>query len=291
MADDLGAIADELYALPAEGFVAARDDRAKQVRAAGHRDLASQVGALPKPSAAAWLVNQLARRRPDAVEQLVELGDELRHAQQSLDGDQMRALNRQRQQVVRAFARQVAQLAEELDRPLSDAVAHQVEDTLRTAVADADAGQALLSGRLTAALSYVGMGAVDVSAAVAVPGPRKAKRARTTASAGQDEVAVARERHRGAAREALADAEHAAEQAAALFERSDQRVHELVEQRDRLLGQAAAMRSDLVQVEARAAEAASEHADAEQARDDAAAVAEAAREALARARSELDDLG
>ena len=108
MADDLAEVADELYAMPPEDFVEARDARAKQARAEGDRELATEVRELPKPTAAAWLLNQLARLRPDEVDQLVGLGDELREAQQSLDGDQMRALNQQRQQVVRAFARQAA---------------------------------------------------------------------------------------------------------------------------------------------------------------------------------------
>ena len=113
--------------------------------ATGDRELAGEVAGLPKPTVAAWLLNQLARRRAAAVEQLVGLGAELREAQQSLDGDQMRALTRQRQQVVRAFSRQVAELGDELGRPVSGPVAEQVEETLRAAVADEEAGEALLA--------------------------------------------------------------------------------------------------------------------------------------------------
>ena len=125
VAEDLADVADELYAMPPEDFVAAREARAKQAgpRATGTSHRGARAA---QADGAAWLLNQLARQRPDEVEQLVGLGDELREAQQSLDGDQMRALNQQRQQVVRAFSRQAAQLAEELGRPLSDAVAQQV---------------------------------------------------------------------------------------------------------------------------------------------------------------------
>ncbi len=257
MADDLGTLADELYALPAEDFVAQRDARAKGLRADGDRDLARQVAALPRPTVAAWLLNQLARRRTAAVEQLVGLGAEMREAQESLDGDQMRALNRQRQQVVRAFSRQVAELGDELGRPVSDAVAQQIEETLRAAVADEEAGHALLSGRLTTALSYVGMGEVSVSSAVAVPRARRARPAPVSESAqpgeGQqgDELAAARERHRQAARDAVADAQVAAEDADEALARHDRQVSELAEQWSGLQDRLETLRAELAQAAGR----------------------------------------
>lgn len=172
MSDDAAALAeaaDELYALAPEEFVSERNARAKQVRGGGNRDLATAICALPKPTVAAWLLNQLARRHPDAVEQLAALGGELRAAQQNLSGDQLRALTRQRQDVVAGFVAQVHALAAELGRSVSDQVAQQVEETLRAAVADGEAAEALRGARLTTSLSYVGLGEVDVAAAVAVP--------------------------------------------------------------------------------------------------------------------------
>ena len=296
MADDLAEVADELYAMPPEDFVEARDARAKQARAEGDRELATEVRELPKPTAAAWLLNQLARLRPDEVEQLVGLGDELREAQQSLDGDQMRALNQQRQQVVRAFARQAAQLADELGRPLSDAVAQQVQETLRAAVADAEAGQALLSGRLTTALSYVGMGEVSVTAAVAVPKarrspPRTASRKHAAPPPPDDEVAAARDRRRETAREALTEAEQQAEAAAGVLAETEQRVRELQDAHAAVTERLEALRAELEEVQAEAAETDERQHEATDAHDAAVTAAEEAAAAVERAREELDELG
>ena len=56
-------------------FTARRDALARQARADGDKDLAATVHALRRPTAAAWVVNCLARQAPDAVEALVALGD------------------------------------------------------------------------------------------------------------------------------------------------------------------------------------------------------------------------
>ena len=299
VADDLGTVADALYSLPAEDFVAARDARAKQLRADGDRDLAGEVGALPKPTMAAWLLNQLARRRASAVEQLVGLGAELREAQQSLDGDQMRALTRQRHQVVRAFSRQVADLGAELGRPVSGTVADQVEETLRAAVADEEAGQALLSGRLTTAMSYVGMGQGSVSAAVAVPRapraapakpPPGAQAEQAAEDAPPDEVAAARERRRQAARDTVEQAEQAAERAVRELAERDQ---ELAAVADRLAAaqeRLEALRAELAQAEGEAAAVEAEREDAQARRHHADEATRNAARAAVHARRELEDL-
>lgn len=296
MADDLAAVADELYALPFEDFVAARDVRAKQARADGGRELAAQIRELPKPTVAAWLLNQLARRRSGDVEQLVGLGYELREAQQSLDGDQMRTLNRRRRQVVRAFSRQAGQLADELERPLSDAVAQQVEETLRAAVADAEAGQALLSGRLTRALFYVGMGTGNVTAAVAVPRARRSEPTTTgppkhAKQPPDDEVGAARERRRDSARHALAEAEQSAREAAGTLAERVQRVRELADQQAALAERVEQLTAELDEVRADAADVDDHHQEASDAHDAAADAAERAAVSVERARGDLDDLG
>ena len=62
--DALDEIAEELYGVPPDEFVAARTgarDRAK----AADKELAKAVAALPKPTTAAWVCNLLVRRRPE----------------------------------------------------------------------------------------------------------------------------------------------------------------------------------------------------------------------------------
>jgi hypothetical protein len=168
---DLAAAAAELYGVPPDEFVAERRTLQDRARADGDRDLARNIGRLRKPSTAAWAVNLLSRSEGDEVRRLVELGGPLREAQGALEGDELKELGRRRYQVVAAMRRRAADLAGEEGRPLSRAVAAQVEETLRAAVADEDAGRAVLAGLLTSPLSVTGFGHVDVRRAVAdVPG-------------------------------------------------------------------------------------------------------------------------
>lgn len=171
---DVLATADELYGLLPEAFTAARDERVRSLRRDGSRARALAVKELRRPSVAAWLVNTLVRHRRGEVEQLLTLGEALREAQGSMDTEQLRELNRQRQAVLSAIGREARRLARELGRPVSDQVADEVEGTLRAALADPTAASAVRSGRLTSSLSYAGFGETDVSGAVALPVTRAA---------------------------------------------------------------------------------------------------------------------
>src|SRR4029079_6935663 len=57
----LGKERTTLYAGPLGGFTAARTTRAKELRGAGERELADAVAKLPKPTVAAWAVDQVAQ--------------------------------------------------------------------------------------------------------------------------------------------------------------------------------------------------------------------------------------
>ena len=164
---DVDDVADRLYAVLPEEFVAARSEAVAAARAAGDRELAGLIGALGKPTQAAWAVDLLVRADGDQVRELVELGTLLREAQRDLDPAALRELGRQRQQVVAALARRAARLAADAGHRLGAGAQTQVEETLRAAVADPDAAAAVLSGRLTTALSWSGFGPVDVRGAVA----------------------------------------------------------------------------------------------------------------------------
>ena len=67
--------ASDLYGLPLDEFVKARDTLAKELRKAGKTEAADEVKALRKPSVSAWTVNQLARRYPQELKALVKTGD------------------------------------------------------------------------------------------------------------------------------------------------------------------------------------------------------------------------
>lgn len=166
---DLATVADELYALSPDAFTSARNERAKQAKAEGDKELAEAVKRLPKASTAAWVVNMLVRHHAEQVEQVLDLGVALRQAQENLAGEELRELTRQRRQLTSAVTRQARALAFDLGQRVSEAVAQQVEGTLHAAMIDEDAAKAVRSGLLTEALSATGLGHVDVSGAVAVP--------------------------------------------------------------------------------------------------------------------------
>lgn len=168
---DLPALLDELYGLPPEEFIAARDAAAKQLKASGApRELLSVVKGARRPTVAAWLLNTLARERADQVQPFLQLGEGLREAQATLQGDQLRALSRQRQQLIAALVREVRGLAGERGRRLSDAIVRELEETLDAALADPDAAAALASGRLVSGLEHVGFGATQSSSSPTTAG-------------------------------------------------------------------------------------------------------------------------
>ena len=109
--DPLVDIAADLYALPPEDFVPARDDAVKRAKQAGDKRLATAVGKLRKPTVGAWAVNLLAHERPDLVDDLLELGEELRSAQRNLRGDDLRDLSLRRRKLISELARTAVSLA------------------------------------------------------------------------------------------------------------------------------------------------------------------------------------
>src|SRR5215217_5085042 len=116
---ELEEVADELYEVAPEDFIALRTTRQDEAKAEGDKALAKAIGSLPKPSAAAWACNLLVRAHRQEIEGLVELGGLLRDAQESLAGDELKALNKQRSQLLAALTRQASALAREHGRPIS----------------------------------------------------------------------------------------------------------------------------------------------------------------------------
>ena len=162
-------VAAELYGLAPEDFTATRNARAKEAKEAGDAELAAAVQRLRKPTTAAWLLNLLVRRHGDEVEQVLALGAQLRAAQGTLSGDDLRALDRQRRQLTHAVSEQARALGRDAGRRVSEQAATEVEETLRAAMVDETAGAALSTGLLTDTFSSTGLDAVDLTGLVALP--------------------------------------------------------------------------------------------------------------------------
>ena len=186
MAEDLRTVAQRLYGLRPDEFTAARTAAEKSARADGDKELAAAVKALRRPAVAAWAVNLLVRRRGELVEQVVELGEQLRQAQSLLQGDALRDLARQRRQLVTAVASEATALAvSEGDQRLSDAAVRQVEETLQAAMTDRPAAEAVRSGLLAQPLSSTGM--ASLAEVLAVPLDQAGPAAGTAATSSGEE--------------------------------------------------------------------------------------------------------
>jgi hypothetical protein len=150
-----------MYEAPPDQFVAARAEAIADARKAGDKDTAKRLAALRKPTVAAWLVNLLALKKPELIDQLVELSTALRTAQRGLKGDALRELNAQRRQVVSALVASARQLAVAED-PGSAAKLPlgEVEQTLTAALAEPDIAEQVRTGRLIRAATYAGFGEV-----------------------------------------------------------------------------------------------------------------------------------
>jgi hypothetical protein len=156
-ADPLADIVTDLYALPPDGFVAARNEAAKRAKAAGDRRLADEIGKLRRPTVGAWVVNRLARQRPELVDELLELGEALRSAQRDLRGDELRELSMRRRAVVAGLSREAVRLARR-DHGRDNLPVAEIEATLAAALADPAVAEQVRTGRLVKTVAYAGFG-------------------------------------------------------------------------------------------------------------------------------------
>ena len=225
---------DRLYGLPPEEFVAERRRVERELRAEDRSGDADEVKALAKPTKAAWVVNQLARRNRGDVDRLLAAGEALRKAQRAAVAGKGTAKFDESRDEEAGARRRLTEAAETLlaegGGKASRHIVDQVDQTLRTAAVH-DAGRELLaSGRFVRELEAGGFELL----AGAAPRPSKesgrssaraptrkqrldqvrgdVKEARTRAREAADVLRRA-EREATKARKALDDAEAAADEA------------------------------------------------------------------------------
>ncbi|MDQ1360885.1 MAG: hypothetical protein QOJ44_1262 [Acidimicrobiaceae bacterium] len=226
-------IANELYGLRPEEFTAARDARAAAARRDGDRELASAIKKLRRPTPAAWLVNLLAREYPDRIVRLLELGSHMRQAQSALAAADLRRLSRERRTVVGGLVSDARDLARSAGQSVSEASWRELETTLEAALADADAGKAIQTGRLTTGMSYSGLGPVDLSGAVATPTSKREDRRVTIKDREPDRRGAGEKQRKGieAAELAVREAEAAVDSLEREADELGRRLHESRQQK------------------------------------------------------------
>jgi hypothetical protein len=208
---EFAAAADELYGVPPAEFTATRKRLAGELS----REEGRRLSALRRPTVPAWAVNQLVR--DDAVGPLLDLGERMRAAWS--DGGDLASLDSERSSLVADLVRRARELADEAGRPLSDAFADEVEETLRAAIADPSAADAVREGRLDHPLRHAGFGPFGAAAPPSAPKraaePRPARRAgkRAAKKERDEQERQRREEEAQAAEREAAEAEKKAEEA------------------------------------------------------------------------------
>ncbi len=293
--DELTEIADRLYAGPADAFTDARNAAAKGIK---DKALAAQVKKLKKPSVAAWSVNLLVRRESDQIDSVLELAEQLRAAAEALDGDELRALTRQRRQLTTALASTARSLARDAGVRLTAPVVEQVEGMLNAAMLDPVAAQAVRTGRVLSAFTSTGVSELDVASVVAVPDALDVQAVPVDGPAEDEDEEESVGLHAvpddGARLAGAEDAlEEAADQVAAAEKdvaEVDESIESLNARRLQLQGEADELRRKIAAIEDDVDGVDDELEEAEEARETAKLVLEEARRAHATAEKELERL-
>ena len=183
-------VGDELFGLPPEEFVAARDELARRLRREGEAEAAKRVKALRRPPLSAWAVNQLARG-PQGLGELLAAGERLRAAHQAaLAGEgaaELRAAAKAEREAVAALVLAALELLREAGHPTTDATRDRVAATLHAAAASPEAAELVGGGRLTADLDPSGFGSVpDGAFEVEEPAAARTSRRRGAGAARAD---------------------------------------------------------------------------------------------------------
>jgi hypothetical protein len=226
---------DELFDLPLDEFTSARNALAKRLKQDGDSETAEQVRSLAKPSVAAWAVNQLARREPELVRSLLNVGSRLRSAQErsfrgERSADELRAAQAEERDVIRRLTRTAESLLREGGRAASGPTLERVSSILRSAAVSEPA--TLREGRLSGDVEVTGF---DAFAGMEVP---KGRRSSTPARAGDD----------------LAERRRQKREAERLRKQLEKRVRELSARADAAEREAVRARKDADEAEAVAAE-------------------------------------
>ena len=209
---------DKLYAAPPEEFVGRRKALAQKLRKQDERAAATRVEDLRKPTAAAAVVNRLARSERMNVRALLAAGERLFEAQASLlEGGKPEAVHKAAEDERKALS---ALLDAARREGVADPLLRRVESTLHAAAIDHEGRAALAEGRLTKELTAAGFGLEGMPVLKRRP---KAKKAPPPV----DREAQKRERDLERARAQLDAARSRSSDAAAAVERAEEQLREL----------------------------------------------------------------
>jgi hypothetical protein len=280
---DLVRARGELYGAKLPEFVATRGVLVKRARTAGDNDLAAAIQALRKPTLAAWLVNALARERPDALRELLELGRDLREGMGGVDADGLRELTRRRHQLVTALVGQARELGAAAGQRVADDAARAVQSTLEATLADADNADLVAAGCLSEPLEPSGFG-LALASNPGVPTPEPAVHATVT---DLGDRRARKEAEIADAEQGLSDAQTLAAQAERAFEEAHRRAVDEARRVEKASDRVDSLEAKVAEARAEVAERSEAARAARQAESDADKGVRAATRALAAATERL----
>jgi len=195
----------------------------KELRSGGEREAADHLKKARKPTAAAWVANQLARNERMNVRALLTAGEQLREGQAELmrggKADDLRRAEDSERRALTALLDAGKGLAE------GDATLRKLESTLRAAAVDPEARELLERGRLTKELAPSGFGLAGM--------PAPPKRKSSAKAVKPDPAAERKNRELEKARAAL---EEAQKRARAADREADNARKDLVKAEEHLQG-------------------------------------------------------
>ena len=218
----------ELFHGPLEDFTAARNELAKSLRSDGDAEAADWVKGQRKPSRAAWLVNQLAVRKPKDVGRLLKAGRELRAAQEEMlagaaDREKLREAATAEQDAIDSLLGAAEAIGRE--HGVGAQILTRVEETLRAASGDPEVAEAIEKGLLQREQRAAGIGIVgEVTTKPPARGRKKDEREATERRQREQ-----RAKRRKEAERKLAAAEKKLEREQAKLERAREKVEEAEE--------------------------------------------------------------
>ena len=216
---------DRLYKGPLEEFTAARNALAKELDS-------DWAKGLPKPTRAAWLVNQLAARKAAEVAELLVLGRELRAAQEemltgSIDRDKLRETAQREQRAVESLTRAAEAIGRE--HGAGAQILTRVGETLQAAAGDPVLAEAIERGRVVREQRAASVGLLVTAA----PAPRSGRKRSKDREAAERRARQQQAKRRKATERKVATAERELERERAKLERAretvegaERRVHE-----------------------------------------------------------------
>ena len=177
---------DALYREHPDGFVAARNQLAKELRADGDRDEADRIRKLRRPSVAAWLINRTALSSTKVLQEFVQASERLSAAQgRALEGaddavSEFRAAAAEEREANAAVVETASALARDSGHAVNQRVLDLVAETLRAVAGDADLRDRVMRGRLEREQSATTLGVPDAGAPPARRDSGAAKRRELT---------------------------------------------------------------------------------------------------------------